>query len=39
GDTGLWDKGLNAFAPPAGIQLFGRAVFLTFGVSITINKL
>ena len=39
GNTGLWDKGLGIFSPPTGIQLFGRAVFFTVGIKITIDEL
>lgn len=39
GSTSYWDKGLQEFNPPSGAQLFGRAVILTFSISITIKEL
>ena len=34
-----WDKGLNQFNPPPGIEAFGRSVFFIVGISIPINEI
>jgi len=39
GNTSYWDKGLQKFSPPAGMQIFGRAIFLTVGIRLTIDGL
>jgi len=39
GSTSYWDKGLQGFNPPAGLQMFGRAVIFTFAITLTINEL
>jgi len=38
GDTSYWDKGLQEFNPPTGIQMFGRAVIFTFAITMTIKE-
>ena len=38
GNTSYWDKGLQAFSPPPGIQMFGRGMFMIATISITFNK-
>ena len=38
GSTSYWDKGMETFAAPGIMQLWGRSVVLTFGISITLDK-
>ena len=38
GNTSYWDRGLQAFNPPLGIQMFGRAIIMTATISITFDK-
>jgi len=38
GNTSYWDRGLQAFSPPPGMQLFARGVVMTATISITFNK-
>ncbi len=37
GNTSYWDKGLQAFNPPVGGQMWGRSMILIVGVSIPIK--
>lgn len=39
GNTSLWDKGMQKFAPPEGIKVFGHSVFFMIGVAIPICEL
>jgi hypothetical protein len=37
GDTSFWDKGLQKMNAPS--TIFGRSVFLTFGIAVPFNQL
>jgi len=39
GTTSLWDKLRRLFMAPAGMELFGRLIFLIAGISMIINQL
>lgn len=39
GSTSLWDKIRMSFMPPAGMEIFGRLIFLIAGISMIINEL
>ncbi len=38
-DASYWDKGINQFNPPAGIEAFGRGMFFIVGITIPITEL
>ena len=39
GNTSYWDKGMQSFAPPAGMRLFANGVAATFVITLTWDKL
>lgn len=39
GNTSFWDKGMQQFAPPGHIQMFGKAIIFTLAISISIKEL
>jgi len=38
GNTSYFDKGMQSFAPPAGMRMFANGVAATFVISLTFNK-
>ena len=38
GTTSYWDKGMQAFSPPAGMRLFANGIAATFIITLTFDK-
>lgn len=38
GNTSIWDKGIQSFAPPAGMRLFADGIVATFVITLTYDK-
>ena len=38
GNTSYWDKGVQAFGPPAGMRMFANGIIATFVITLTFDK-
>ena len=38
GNTSYWDKGMQSFAPPAGMRIFFDCMIATFAITLTFDK-